>query len=44
MKPYYRLADFLWEERMSRRQEKPFFVPKRSQKIKNKRREKGKKK
>ena len=44
MKPYFGLADIRFVERMMKRQENPFFIPKRSQKIKNKRRGKGKKK
>lgn len=44
MKPYYTLKDFLEMERMMRRQESPIFIPKRSQKIKNKKKGKGKKK
>ena len=42
--PYYNLQDFIRTERMMKRQENAIYFPKRSQKLKNKRRGKGKKK
>ncbi len=44
MIPYYTLKDFLEMEKMYKRQENAIYFPKRSQKIKNKKRAKGKKK
>ena len=44
MIPYYTLKDFLEMEKMYKRQANAIFIPKRSQKIKSKRRGKGKKK
>lgn len=44
MIPYYTLKDFLEMEKMYKRQANSIFIPKRSQKIKNKKRAKGKRK